>query len=380
MKRKVAVFRTNLLAISETFIREQICSLNEWGAILVGRNKLPDGVDISDLDYKLIPIFGGRFFRIINYLFSLPDRRLVRTLKQGQFSLVHAHFGMDAVSIWPSVRAARIPMIVTLHGYDINIYRWWWENGNSGWLHRFYPKKMLKMAKDPSVRFIAVSNAIKKAAINYGIDSKKIDVCYIGVDTKKFKPSRIPLEFRKKRILFVGRMVEKKAPLLLIQAYSKVLEDVPGAELFMIGTGPMLKDAKKLASDLKAPVKFMGAQNSDQVLQQLNESRVFCLPSVTAKNGDSEGLPISILEALACGVPVVTSAKGAVDEVVINKNTGFCVKENDVDDLSSSLIKALTLDDASRLSENALKDIDSKFSLSYRAKELEKIYGNVARN
>src|SRR5690606_12677303 len=133
-------------------------------------------------------------------------------LNRLQADLVHAHFGIDATDIWPSVKKAGLPMLVTLHGYDINIDREWWEDGHEGLRRRVYPQRLLTMAKDPKVHFIAVSQAIKKRAIEFGITPEKITVSYIGVDTDRFKPAGLPLSERKRRVLFVGRMVEKKAP------------------------------------------------------------------------------------------------------------------------------------------------------------------------
>ena len=78
-------------------------------------------------------------------------------------------------------------MLVTLHGYDININRGWWEAGYGGPAMRNYPKRLLELASHPRVSFIAVSEAIRRRAISYGIPEEKITVRYIGVDTSKFR-------------------------------------------------------------------------------------------------------------------------------------------------------------------------------------------------
>jgi glycosyltransferase involved in cell wall biosynthesis len=140
-------------------------------------------------------------------------------------------------------------------------------------------------------------------------------------------------------------MVEKKAPLLMVRAFAEVRKSVPDAELVMIGAGPLLEDAKALANELSAPVEFLGARNSDEVLANMHEARVFCLPSVTAANGDAEGFGLVILEAQACGLPVVTSAKGGANEGVIASETGSIFNEGDATALVSEL-KEFLLNDA----------------------------------
>lgn len=342
--KKVIIFRNDLLFRSETFIKEQARFLSHWHPVLVGYDQVKNGLDLSGLEVRIIPGVAsrtmGRYALRLRRMLGLPHQSTVAALRAVDAQLVHAHFGTDATDIWPSVKALGLPMVVTLHGYDINIHRQWWESGRGGIHRRAYPRRLLKMAQDPAVHFIAVSQAIKRRAVEFGIPEDKITVCYIGVDTERFKPGGLPLEQRSKRILFVGRMVDKKAPLLLIHAYSEVRKQVPDAELTMIGDGPLLKEARLLAKTLGVPVEFLGAQDRDAVLRQLHLARVFCLPSVTASNGDAEGLPISILEAQACGIPVVTSAEGGL-EGIVDGVTGKGFIQNDLLSLIGALVTTL---------------------------------------
>lgn len=373
MKKRVAIFRSELLPISETFIRDQASALSEWEPVLLGRMEVPGGLETPNVQREIIPESGCYPVRSLRYWLWRPDPNIVRRLQQLNVSLVHAHFGIGATDIWPSVKAANLPMVVTLHGMDINIHQWWWKKGHGGLRRRVYPCRLKKMAQDPNVSFIAVSNAIKRRAIEQGIPEEKITVSYIGVDTEKFKPLGLPIEKRKKRILFVGRMVEKKAPLLMVRAFHEVRKQVPDAELVMIGTGPLLEDAKRLARSLDVPVSFLGAQNSEEVTAQLHQTRVFCLPSITASNGDAEGLPISILEAMACGIPVVTSANGAVNEAIFHKENGLCFKENDIKELSENIISIISNHQyLLELSNAARRIATEKFAISKTIKFLER--------
>lgn len=379
--KRVAIFRTDLLPLSETFIGEQAGALQSWRPVLVGRREVKDGLRLPAIAREVVPASRSRIVRALRLWLCLADPRLVRRLEALQVDLVHAHFGPDATDIWPSVRSAGLPMVVTLHGYDVNIDRRWWEAGGAGLRMRVYPRQLLRMARDPAVRFIAVSEAIRGRAVALGIPAEKVSVASIGADTRKFRPEGAPVVQRGRRILFVGRMVEKKAPLLLIQAFAVLRQQVPDAALAMIGDGPLLPAAKELAHELALPVSFLGARPSSEVLAQLQQAAVFCLPSATALNGDAEGLPISLLEAQACGVPCVTTRHSGNPEALDDGRSGKVVPENDVAALAAALRDALT-DSAWQESASAQARAHAleRFSLARCSEALERIYDeHVAR-
>lgn len=376
---RVAVFRSDLLPVSETFIRNQVSALVDWQPILLGSRELQGGLETPGIQREIVPR-GNRVSGLLRFWLSCPNSRLVRRLKELDVRLVHAHFGTDATDIWPSVKAAGLPMVVTLHGYDINIRREWWEAGRAGLRWRIYPHHLLRMANEQAVHFIAVSKAVKDRAIEYGIPEGKITVAYIGVDTNRFKPGGLSLEQRRKRILFVGRMVEKKAPLLMIHAYAEIRRAIPDAELVMIGDGPLLSDAKRLADNLAVPVVFHGAGSSDQVLAQIHEARVLCLPSMTAMNGDAEGFGLVLLEAQSCGVPVVSSALGGASEGLLEGITGYKFNAGDIGELVNRI--TILLDDPTRavsMSAEASIFAAENFDVVRLSKNLEQIYLSSTR-
>ena len=375
IKKRVAVYRSDLLPISETFIRDQVSALIEWEPVLVGRRELKDGLKTPNLQRCVVQESGNRWIRTIRYWLWRPEPCLVRHLRKLGVNLVHAHFGTDATDIWPSIKAAGLPLLVTLHGYDINTYHWWWKRGHGGLRRRVYPHRLLKMAQDSSVRFIAVSNAIKQRAIEYGIPPEKITVCYVGVDTERFKPGGLPLALRPKRILFIGRMVENKAPLQMIRTYAEVCKSVPDAELVMIGEGPLLAKAKNLANELGISIDFLGARDSDTVLEHLNEARVLCLPSITLSNGASEAFGLVLLEAQACGIPVISSAKGGAYEGLLDGETGYRFAEGKIDECTKHILSILTSEEnLYQKSNKARSFVEKNFDTNHLIKNLERVY------
>jgi len=288
---------------------------------------------------------------------------------------LHIHFATEAVTLWPNIKNLNIPIFITLHGVDINTYKNTWKSGKKGIIGRFYPKRLLKLAKYNNVYFIAVSKAIKKRAIEFGLPEDKITVIYIGLDVNKFKPNGLPILEREKNILFTGRFVEKKAPLLLIQAFAEVVKNIPDSKLTMIGDGPLLETAKKMAKGLNINVRFLGAVTSDIVAEELGKARIFCLPSVRAKCGDAEGLPISILEGMATGIPLITSSNGAVNEAVVHNITGICFEENNLQSLVDGLESLLTNDKlVEKYSKEGLKRAVEVFDNRKTVQHLEGLY------
>jgi glycosyltransferase involved in cell wall biosynthesis len=376
--RRVAIFRSDLLRISETFIYEQARALTAWKPLLLGLREVKGGLDTPDVQRVVVSSGLFRFLNPLRFWFGFPLPALVRAIKELNVELVHVHFGTEATDIWPSVKLTGLPMVVTLHGYDINIFREWWESGKGGLRRRTYPRRLLQMAEDPNVSFIAVSEAIRRRAIEYGIASAKVTVVYIGVDTERFKPSGCPVELRVKRVLFVGRMVPKKAPILLVQAFVLVYKKVLDAELVMIGDGPLRQRTELVAKELGVPVRFLGARNADEIRAELRESRALCLPSITADNGDAEGFGLVILEAQACGVPVVSSALGGADEGLLDGETGFKFSESCVEDLARHLVSLLVDDNMARAFSVRGRDfILKKFDIGRTVDRMQKVYLSI---
>jgi len=238
---------------------------------------------------------------------------------------------------------------------------------------------LLSLSRSAKVYFVAVSNAIKRRAMEYGIAPERVMVRHTGIDLERFHFSGVPVIARRRRILFVGRFVEKKGGEYLLRAFARLRKAVPDAELTMVGDGPLLKKFQQLVGELHIPVRFPGALSATEVKREIDEARVLCLPSVTAANGDAEGFGMVLLEAQACGVPVVTSARGGAEEGVIDGKTGFAFAERDVDTLAERLTRVLSDDDlALSMAEEAQKFVRHRFDIRSCTRSLEQLYDDIA--
>lgn len=383
-KNKILIIRSTLLPLSETFIKEQAKALVNYKAVFFGKEKSEeinlDGFTcvFADNDTSEKSWFSKKMQRL-RLLLNLPEPSLTHLIKEQEPSVIHIHFATEAVDYWPSVKSLNIPIVITLHGFDITTYKSYWHNQKS-LFKKLYPCKLLLLSKNKNVYFVAVSEAIKQRAIEYGIPASKISVHYIGIDTDKFVIQGEPVVNREKRILFVGRLVEKKGVLYLLQAFNKVVTEVPDAKLVIAGDGPQLKEAKTYAEKNKLNAQFLGAITHQEVKLEMDKARILCLPSVCAKNGDREGLPTVIMEAQSCGLPVVTSAHGGATEGIIHGETGFAFAEKDTSALVTYLVALLQNDElVNSMSDAARHFARERFDIKECSNNLETFYKKISK-
>nr|WP_255516229.1 glycosyltransferase [cf. Phormidesmis sp. LEGE 11477] len=284
--------------------------------------------------------------------------------------LVHAHFGPDAVRAIPISKALNIPLVVTFHGYGLTVKpSYAWRESLSQLIYLLRKNNLRKKA----THFIAVSNYIKKLLIEQAFPPQKISTHYTGIDTCTFTPDEHVR--RTPTVLFVGRLVEVKGCNYLIRAMSKVQSIFPDAELVVLGDGPLRSQLESSAQQRLKKYRFLGFQSPEVVREWMNRSKVFCVPSITAKTGHTEAFGMVFIEAQAMGLPVVTFDIGGIPEAVAHNQTGFLVPGKDVDALSTRLISLLK--DSERwqgMSQKGIRRVREKFDIRRQTKLLEDLY------
>ena len=188
---------------------------------------------------------------------------------------------------------------------------------------------------------IAVSNDMGKRIIAMGANADKVQVVPCGVDLMKFKPQ--PAE-KEKLFLAVGRFVPKKCPLNTIRAFHEVWKKHQDARLVMVGAHKGLyEDCAKLVETLSMSqvVDFPGILKQEEISKLMGRALAFVQHSVTAPNGDMEGTPVSIMEAGASGLPIVSTLHGGIRDAVVHTKTGYLVEEGDVSGMANFMIEIL---------------------------------------
>jgi glycosyltransferase involved in cell wall biosynthesis len=302
------------------------------------------------------------------YLGYAPS--FIKAASAMQPTLLHAHFALDAAESLPMVNALKLPLVVTLHGFDVATYDRIFQQTANG---RRYLSRRERLQKTASL-FVCVSDFIRKEALNRGFPSEKLRVLHNGVDTEALRPRPSPEEAK---VLFVGRLVEKKGLTYLLRAMSVVQRSFPKSSLLVLGDGPLRAAHEREAVELGVNCKFLGAQPHAVVLDEMAAASVVVLPSIRAEAGDSEGLPIVLLEALALGVPAVAFANAGIPEALV-EGTGFLVPDRDWELLAQKI--ALILENSAlraSLGAGARNQIVANFNLRKQTEKLEDIYDHV---
>jgi glycosyltransferase involved in cell wall biosynthesis len=373
MPQRVLIYRDILLPRSETFIVNQAEGLKRYQPYYAGTTKI-DGLTLPE-ERTLLLHGSGLLGKLGNeaYRRSGVSPRVTKILMRVRPRLVHAHFGFDATHVLRLCRAFRLPLVVTLHDYDVT--------SSDADLLSLSPHYADYIRRRPELsrratRFLAVSQHIKEMAIARGFSPEKIVVHYIGVDTEVFRPT--PGRAREPIVLFVGRLVPKKGAEYLVRAMAEVQRYHPGVELVVVGTGPLLEALREQAASSLKAYRFVGAQSPAEVRTWLERASIFCAPSVTAPSGETEGLPITVLEALASGCPVVSTVHAGIPEAVKHGENGFLAPEGDSELLGRHLLELVANRDlADRFGRSARSRVLERFDLRQQTAVLETLYDDA---
>lgn len=246
------------------------------------------------------------------------------------YDIVHCQFGTQGFrGMW--FRIANSPqakLITIFRGHDIS--RFVQERGETIYQRLFQHGDF----------FLANCEFFRQKAIRLGCDPDQISVHFSGLDVSKFafKPPRLGNNDRI-RVVTTGRLVEKKGIEYVIRAVAKLTAQYPNLEYHIIGDGALRSDFEHLIQTLKVShaVKILGWKNEREIIEILEQSHIFVAPSVTAEDGDQDA-PINVLkEAMAMGLPVVSTYHGGIPELVEEGVSGLLVPERDVEALVEKL-------------------------------------------
>jgi glycosyltransferase involved in cell wall biosynthesis len=284
--------------------------------------------------------------------FTLQQYGLLYSLKREKVDCVLAEYGPTACETLQVVKYLKLPLVVHFHGYDASII---------SIIEKY--KTAYKEVFDYADSIIAVSKKMKDGLITMKCPEGKIRISTYGPHATFFdcKP-----EYNNKQFVSVGRFVEKKAPYLTILAFKKLVEKFPDAKLKMIGAGELLTISMNLvcALNLENNVEFLGIKSTKEIAEIFEESIAFVQHSIVASNGDSEGTPVAALEAQAAGLPVISTDHGGIPDVVIHNETGFLVKELDVEEMANYMMSILGRQGLSKkLGQAGRERISNNFSM-----------------
>lgn len=213
---------------------------------------------------------------------------------------------------------------------------------------------------------LAVSDLWRSRLISLGAPPEKVRVYRMGVDLGQHPFAPKPRHQPVRRILHVGRLVEKKGTAFLLQALALARREMAERPLTLeiIGEGPLDESLRGLAKALGVSdiVSFLGPLPHDVVRARLAEAELFILPSVTAADGDMEGIPVALMEAMAAGVPVISTYHSGIPELIDHGKSGLLAAERDPDDLFRQIrIMAEDADARLAMTAGARRTIEEHF-------------------
>jgi glycosyltransferase involved in cell wall biosynthesis len=307
---------------------------------------------LYDLGYAAPIGVGGVITDLDRYLFSVQLRRHL-----DEHDIVHLNAYPELLRISSDIDA---PMTIKLNGPPHSLFYDYihpWKSSYS-WLDRAEAVVTTGMTTDT----VRSETDIEPIVINP------------GVDTERFFPDGPEVEASNPTVLWVGRFVPAKNLTDLIDAFARVLDEYPNAELWLVGEGPLRAQIESWATEreIQDVITFCGYIPNDELPQYYRAADVFTLSSKT------ENHPIALMEAMSCGTPVVAPKIGWIPEMVENRSEGYLVSPNDPDKVADALLYCL--DRIGVFAQSARAKAVSEFSWSERAMRLQRLFEDVSKH
>jgi len=294
-------------------------------------------------------------------------RKLISILNETRARVLHVYFGHIAVHLLPLIRAWKYPSVVSFHGADVMV-----DMDKPA-----YREATLQML-DAVALILVRSESLRKALVNLGCDPKKISIQRTGIPLEEF-PFRQRVFPKNGEWQFVqaGRLIEKKGLPVTIRAFEVFVRQYPNAMLTIAGEGPLRRELERLARELKIGrrVSFTGFLSQEQLREIYYRSHIFLHPSQIGRDGNQEGIPNSMLEAMATGLPVFATEHGGIPEVIEHGVSGVLVPERDEFTLVETLLSSVQNPDLlGRIGHAGERAVQKNFDLSTQAQRLDEIY------
>lgn len=337
--------------LSETFIAGELAELRRRGVEMrILSLRLPDDEPRHDIV--------ERSDLLAYTCYDLSQFKSV--LREFQPQLIHAHFARQATATARELAAQlELPFTFTAHRYDI------YDKAPSDFATRAAAAAALITVSDANARYIEST---------FGVPFSQIQIIPCGVDTERFAPSELPDSDLPPLILCVARLKPVKNQELLLRACARLKSVGIGFRCVLVGDGPtrdsLLFEVAQLGLD--SCVELAGPADQSEVLRWLQQATVCVLSS------HSEGMPVCLMEAAACGLPAVATAVSGVPELIEDGVTGFVVPPGDEAALAMALAQVISDRDlAVRMGKAARLRALEKFSIGLQADRLLALWAGI---
>ncbi|RNB58707.1 colanic acid biosynthesis glycosyltransferase WcaL [Brevibacillus gelatini] len=349
---RVLVYRRKFLPRSETFIYEQLLGHQRVKPVVLTRQR-----PFNRKQFPYSPVYVRKTMA-----------GLTRWLKRKKINCLHARFGPAGLELLPYAKKAGLPLITSFHGFDAT------KRVRQSPRYRRALKRLFRKGK----AFTVVSDYMKRRLIRLGCPGGKITLIRSGIDLRKFPmlPPQ-PVEDGEYRLLSVGRLTEKKGMDTLIKAFVQVHQKHPKAKLIIVGDGEKKKKLRSMIKKYKLGkhVVLKGALPHQAVQRELARCHLFVIACKTAKNGDQEGIPNVLMEAMASGRPVISTYHAGIPELVSHGETGYLVPERAPTKLGRMINHALaSAHEWPEMTARARMKVEKNHDIHKQRLKLEELY------
>jgi colanic acid/amylovoran biosynthesis glycosyltransferase len=379
---RIVHFRQAFSLLTETFIYDSAIEMERQGVdchVLtlrrvdeVGRPfdkvaivPIPPRWDLRRIGLKLASYWNSEDRD--TFAWPLIRRGIDARLRELRPDAIHAHFGPNAVLIAPVAAALGIPLVATFHGYDFSVRRVV-DKYRGGYRELF----------ESASSIVGVSRHACDRLVQLGANPARVSLVRVGVridDLPRVDPAKAS-EDGAIRCIHIGRLVPKKSPVELVEAFSVAVRELGRAvdlSLTIVGDGPLRSEVLRKAVELGVSdrVHLTGALPHGEAMKLLAHSQICTQHSVTDPDGDQEGQPVSLVEAAAMGLPIVSTFHSGIPGIVLDGRTGYLVAEHDVTAMGRR-IAALAREPATRAEFGAAarRHIQQDFSLERETTKL----------
>ncbi|MBW4658846.1 MAG: glycosyltransferase [Drouetiella hepatica Uher 2000/2452] len=330
------------------------------------------GLKLLATNFLSAPFLTLRCLNFVKYGRDAVTLRLLYAVtpfvrQQPTYDAIQCHFGLLGIRgmILRDVGAIKGNLITAFHGVDMS------QN------LQIFGEHLYDRLFEAGDYFLPISQHWQNKLIQLGCHPDRIATHHMGIDCQRFIFAPRTPTLGVVRFISVARLTEKKGIEFAIRAVAKILDQHPKIEYNIVGDGELLESLTHLIHNLGAgnQIKLLGWKDQTEVVELMNHSHILLAPSVTAKDGNQEGIPVVLMEAMASGIPVVSTYHSGIPELVQNGVSGFLIPERDVEALSAILIGLIQHPEQwAEIARAARLTVEQQYDINCLNEQLDSLY------